>query len=98
MFPQSIFKGYEVGGYGACQGDSGGPIVRFVTSGSFIRYILVGVVQGGVGTCGDSKIPGIFVRMEAREIGEFVRDVMGGKNTSSLITIRPSDGKYSAVF
>ena len=38
------------------------------------RYVQIGVVQGGLGRCGDASLPAIFTRTEDEEIFDFVRD------------------------
>ena len=65
---------YEVSDYGSCEGDSGGPIVRFDPETN--RFQLIGIVQGGIGTCGDPSFPAIYVRIEDTEIFNFLTQGM----------------------
>ena len=72
--------GYEIGGYGSCKGDSGGPIAYFSTEerlGQY-RFIQLGIAQGGIGACGDPTLPAIYVRLEDKEVFQFI-------NKSNLI-------------
>lgn len=83
--------GYELGNFGSCSGDSGGPIVRLLTSPPNIRYIQVGIVQGGVGDCGDSQYPGIYIRLDDPDILAFIQSVVDqGSTFSSIQASRPS--------
>ena len=71
----TLYIGYEIGGYGSCKGDSGGPIAYFSTehnSGQY-RFIQLGIVQGGIGTCGDPTLPAIYVRLEDKEVLQFIK-------------------------
>ncbi len=67
--------GYEAGGPGSCKGDSGGPIVKYIDIED--RYVLVGIVQGGVEACGHPDYPGIFVRVGHPEVLAFIQNATG---------------------
>ena len=41
------------------------------------RYILTGIVQGGIGKCGDQNFPAIFIRIDDREILDFIFESIG---------------------
>ena len=71
-----------MGGYGSCNGHSGGPIVQFVSgdSSSEDHYVQIGIVQGGLGQCGDASIPAIFTRTENEEIFDFIQDQTRRRN------------------
>lgn len=62
---------------GSCDGDSGGPLVKFISSANPPYYIQVGVLHGGVGQCGNSVYPGIYARLEDKEILDFVKTKIG---------------------
>ncbi len=70
-----IISGLEVGGPGSCKGDSGGPIVKFIDVED--RYVLVGIVEGGIGKCGNSDYPAIYIRVGDREILSFIQNATG---------------------
>ena len=52
-----------------CQGDSGGPLM--VSDGSFL--ILAGITSWGIG-CADPSFPGVYTRLGAPAINQWVRD------------------------
>ncbi len=52
-----------------CQGDSGGPLL--VSDGSFL--ILAGITSWGIG-CADPSFPGVYTRLGAPAINQWVRD------------------------
>lgn len=79
------FLGYELGNFGSCTGDSGGPIVRLLTTPPNIRYLQVGIVQGGVGDCGDSRYPGIYIRLDDPDIFGFIQNVVDPGSTFSVV-------------
>ena len=76
-FPADFSAGYRVDGYGSCKGDSGGPIVVHLTDSPHERYVLIGLVVGGFGKCGDGSTPGIYVRIEDPEIYRFIQGFLG---------------------
>ena len=70
--PNLLCAGYESAGQGSCEGDSGGPLMVFNTKLS--QYFQVGLVSGGVSSCGDKDIPGYYTRLDFPEIADFVQD------------------------
>lgn len=68
--------GYEFPNTGSCKGDSGGPIVYFYPGNRAgeDKYIQIGIVQGGIGLCGYPQYPAIYVRLEDKEVLDFVND------------------------
>jgi secreted trypsin-like serine protease len=40
------------------------------------RYVLVGVVTGGIGECGNPRFPAVYVRIEDREVFDFVQSTI----------------------
>ncbi|TRY79521.1 hypothetical protein TCAL_12893 [Tigriopus californicus] len=82
--------GYELGNFGSCSGDSGGPIVRLLTTPPNIRYIQVGIVQGGVGDCGDSRYPGIYIRLDDPDILAFIQSVADPGSVPSTVRTSPA--------
>ncbi len=59
-------------------GDSGGPLVLFRSDVPLDQhYVQVAVVAGGVGRCGDSDFPGVYVRMEDPDVLRFVYETSG---------------------
>ncbi len=79
--------GYEFGNYGSCKGDSGGRLIRYdyVDGLDNARYVQVGIVQGGVGRCGSSDFPSIYVRLENQEVLDFIKEAAGNKTNNSSI-------------
>lgn len=77
----TFYPGYELGGYGSCKGDSGGPIVFFQPGekSGRDRFVQVGTVQGGIGKCGDASFPAIYVRLEDKEVLEFIKSSLDSK-------------------
>ena len=73
LFQSDILcAGYEIeDAKGACEGDSGGPIFKFEPNEE--RFTQIGVVQGGLGKCGDPTLPAIFIRLEDPEIISFIK-------------------------
>ena len=66
-----FFQGYEGGVSGiSCNGDSGGPLVIFNSRDR--QYFQVGIVSGG--SCGSMTDPSVFVRLENREVLEFITE------------------------
>ena len=55
------------------QGDSGGPLFYFDTD--LERYFQGGIVSGGLGECGQERIPGVFVRVDHPEVLGFIASV-----------------------
>lgn len=74
--------------FGPCKGDSGSPLVRFDFSGSGSqpKYVITGIVQGGVGRCGDDKFPSIFVRVEDPEVYNFIAKTIGVQGSTSQVS------------
>ena len=70
--PDLLCAGYEAGEYGSCHGDSGGPIVQNVNE----KYVQIGLVQGGVGVCGDPTFPAIYIRLEESYTLQFIQSVL----------------------
>ena len=62
---------------GSCEGDSGGPLVIFLQNQNNPRYLQVGLVQGGIGKCGNEKAPSVYIKLEDEEIHRFVWDIVG---------------------
>ena len=58
-------------GSGSCEGDSGGPLNWEGEDGG---WVLIGVVQGGLGACGSRYYPSIFVRVANPNILAFIKD------------------------
>lgn len=73
----SCFAGDDFNGFGSCEGDSGGALTRF-NSGKD-RFEQIGIVQGGVGSCGDRKMPGIYIRLKDQDILSFIQSTIGSK-------------------
>ena len=69
--PDLLCAGYEAGGYGSCVGDSGGPVMQVIDG----KHTQIGLVQGGVGICGDPTIPAIFIRLEDFETLSFIKRI-----------------------
>ncbi|XP_059091512.1 uncharacterized protein LOC131887039 [Tigriopus californicus] len=81
LFPDHLMcAGHEEGQFGSCQGDSGGPIMQLIANDTQMRYVQVGIVQGGVRHCGDPKYPGIYTRIDNPEITEFIESVIKPAN------------------
>ena len=53
----------------------------FDTSEGDGYHIQVGVVHGAVGDCGDRVFPGIFVRIEDRDVLSFINRLAFGKKS-----------------
>jgi trypsin len=53
-----------------CGGDSGGPLM--VSDGSFL--VLAGLTSWGDGQCAKPGVPGVYTRLGAEELNDFVRD------------------------
>ena len=70
--PTLLCAGYESADQGSCGGDSGGPLMVFNTTSS--QFFQVGMVSGGVSSCGDKDIPGYYTRLDHPEIADFVLD------------------------
>jgi len=68
--PTLLCAGYESAEQGSCEGDSGGPLMVFNTKSS--QYFQVGMVSGGVSSCGDRDIPGYYTRLDHPEIANFI--------------------------
>ena len=68
------------GGVDSCSGDSGGPLVCFA-EGSFVGYVLTGVVSFGPQSCGEPKFPGIYSRVT--HYIDWISSKMGDKSTST---------------
>ena len=68
--PNLLCAGYESAEQGSCEGDSGGPLMVFNTK--LFQYFQVGLVSGGVSSCGDRDIPGYYTRLDHPEIGDFL--------------------------
>ena len=70
--PNLLCAGYESSQHGSCQGDSGGPLMVYNTNTS--QYFQLGMVSGGVSSCGDKEIPGYYTRLDFPEIAHFIQD------------------------
>ena len=73
--------GYEFGGRGSCKGDSGGPLIRYNNLGSHdddAHYVLIGIVQGGIGKCGSKDFPSIYVRVDHKDVLDFIKEATTG--------------------
>ena len=70
--PNLLCAGYESSQHGSCQGDSGGPLMVYNTNTS--QYFQLGMVSGGVSSCGDKEIPGYYTRLDFPEIADFIQD------------------------
>ena len=84
---QFSFPGDDFNGFGSCEGDSGGALTRFNANKDSFEQI--GIVQGGVGSCGDRKMPGIYIRLKDGEIWSFIQEKIGKKillMTNKVIT------------
>ncbi len=66
-----------MGGVGSCPGDSGGSIVQFVTESSDPHYVQLGIVQGGIGSCGSREFPDIYVRTDNEKVIHFIAETSG---------------------
>ncbi len=89
--PTLLCAGYESADQGSCEGDSGGPLMVFNTKLS--QYFQVGLVSGGVSSCGDRDIPGYYTRLDHPEIADFVQD----PKNYSLTGINIGKFKYCAI-
>jgi secreted trypsin-like serine protease len=65
-----LCAGTDIGGQGSCKGDSGGPLMfRNRETNTWIQFALV---QGAVRDCGDIDYPGIYLRLDDKEIFSFI--------------------------
>ena len=70
VYPKVMLCAGGDGRHDACTGDSGGPLLTQVAGG---RWELVGITSWGNG-CAVAGVPGVFTRLSAPEIHEFVAD------------------------
>lgn len=61
--------------------------MRLLTASLNIRYIQVGIVQGGVWDCGDSRYPGIYIRLDDPDILEFIHNVASPRLAPSVVEV-----------
>ena len=73
----AIFSGDDFNGFGSCEGDSGSPLIKYDSTTGGGQFTQIGMVQGGVGACGDRKIPSIYIRLRDPEIMSFIRKITG---------------------
>ena len=72
-----LCAGDTLGTQGACKGDSGGPLMRQdYDQGIQLPWTQIGIVEGGIGECGYSDYPGVYVRLTHPEIIGFVSSVV----------------------
>jgi len=79
-----------LGTTGLCQGDSGGPIMlpELSTDGQQTTWILFGLVSGGIPEfCGNREHPTRLVRLDDKEINNFIQKVIGDVQVSNDVTI-----------
>ena len=82
-----LSEGDDFDGFGSCDGDSGGPVAVLEDSDLPHRFMQVGLVQGGVGACGDRDMPGIYVRLKDPEILNFIYETLGKSASTSRLTV-----------
>jgi len=70
--PHLLCAGYFASSRGSCQGDSGGPLMAY--NASLGQFLQIGMVTGGVSSCGDTDIPDYYVRLDHPEIAGFLSD------------------------
>ena len=46
------------------------------------KWIQIGIVQGGVGECGDKDYPGIYIRLNHPLVLDFITSVVESKTTT----------------
>jgi secreted trypsin-like serine protease len=74
VYPQVMLCAGGDGRHDACTGDSGGPLVTPLAGGG---WELIGVTSWGNG-CAVQGMPGVFTRLSAPEIHDFVAQAGGG--------------------
>jgi hypothetical protein len=55
-----------------CRGDSGGPLMYF--DDKIRSYVMIAIVEGAIGECGDIDFPGIYVRLDHPVIWNFIQE------------------------
>ena len=76
-----LCAGVFEGNQGSCKGDSGGPIMTKNLSSK--KWIQIGIVQGGVGECGDKDYPGIYIRLNHPLVLNFITSTVESKTTTT---------------
>jgi secreted trypsin-like serine protease len=77
---------YQVSSRGSCEGDSGGPLMVYNTSAG--QYFQVGMVSGGVSSCGNPDIPDYYVRLDHPEVSGFISNPAKYEK-SGLVELQP---------
>ena len=89
----------EVDGYGSCEGDSGGPLVYLQVGSSAERdkYIQLGIVQGGIGKCGDASFPAIYIRLEDKDVLDFVKEAIQITSPTEVVIEQKSSQNVRSI-
>jgi secreted trypsin-like serine protease len=75
LFQDDLFcAGSKFGRQGSCKGDSGGPVM---TQDVFSKkWTQIGIVEAGIGDCGDTDYPGVYIRLNHPLVLEFINYVL----------------------
>ena len=84
-YPFLFYSGDDLDGFGSCYGDSGGPVFKLDRGKSTTpHFVQLGLVQGGVGACGDWRVPGVYVRIGDPEILGFIETELNVDDRPSI--------------
>jgi secreted trypsin-like serine protease len=59
---------------GSCKGDSGGPLMYL--DSEIDRWIQIATVHGGIRDCGDIDFPGLYIRLDAPDVFNFIKSII----------------------